>query len=193
VRRQEAVAALVAQRAGAITIVTEQAIGAWRAAVPEPANEIPDHLDIVGTMGSASTIGLGIALAQPARRVIVVDGDGSLLMQLGSLVTIAGAAPNNLFYFVFENGVYETSGSQPLPAEGRFDLAEMARAAGYPRVRRFEDGAAFAYELPGLLQQQGPVFVSVQTAAEDGFKVRSSAGTRLDLQMHALRRRLVEG
>jgi phosphonopyruvate decarboxylase len=191
VRRQEAIAALVAQRAGAITIVTEQAIGAWRAAVPEPANEIPDHLDIVGTMGSASTIGLGIALAQPTRRVIVVDGDGSLLMQLGSLVTIAGAAPRNLFHVVFENGVYETSGSQPLPAEGRFDLAEMARAAGYAHVARFEDGSEFESELPSLLQRAGPVFVSVQTRAEDGFKVRSSAGTRLDLQMHALRQRLV--
>src|SRR5438093_3121442 len=89
-RRRDAIAALVAQRAGAITITTEQAIGAWRAAVTEPANEIPDHLDIVGCMGSASTVGLGIALARPERKVIVVDGDGSLLMQLGSLVTIAG-------------------------------------------------------------------------------------------------------
>ena len=89
-QRQAAIAALVAERADAITITTEQAIGAWRAAVLEPANQIPDHLDIVGCMGSASTIGLGIALAQPDRKVIVVDGDGSLLMQLGSLVTIAG-------------------------------------------------------------------------------------------------------
>ena len=142
-RRQEAIAALVAEREGAITITTEQAIGAWRNAVPEAANAIPDHLDIVGCMGSASTIGLGIALARPERRVMVVDGDGSLLMQLGSLVTIAGAAPANLFHFVFENGVYETSGSQPLPAEGRFDLAEMARAAGYAHVASFEDGPTF--------------------------------------------------
>jgi phosphonopyruvate decarboxylase len=190
-RRQDAIAALVAQRAQAITVTTEQAIGAWRAAVPEPANEIPDHLDIVGCMGSASTIALGIALAQPARRVIIVDGDGSLLMQLGSLVTIAGAAPTNLFHFVFENGVYETSGSQPLPAEGRFDLAQMARAAGYARVEQFADAGTFAAALPALLAQRGPVFVSVHTEPEDGFKVRSSAGTRLDLQMHALRARLV--
>src|SRR5215207_1256335 len=189
-RRQEAIAALVAERADAITIATEQAIGAWRAAVPEPPNEIPDHLDIVGCMGSASTIGLGIALARPERRVIVVDGDGSLLMQLRSLVTIAGAAPRNLFHFVFENGVYETSGSQPLPAEGRVNLAEMARAAGYPHVASFDDGATFARGLPDLLRQHGPVFVSVRTEPEDGFLVRSSAGTRLDLQMHALKARL---
>jgi sulfopyruvate decarboxylase subunit beta len=190
-QRREAIAALVAQQADAITVVTEQAIGAWRAAVSEPANEIPDHLDIVGCMGSASTIALGIALAQPGRTVIVVDGDGSLLMQLGSLVTIAGAAPANFFHFVFENGVYETSGSQPLPAEGRFELARLAAAAGYADAVQFDDGARFASALPTLLRQRGPVFISVRTAPEDGFLVRSSAGTRLDLQMKALRDRLV--
>jgi thiamine pyrophosphate-dependent acetolactate synthase large subunit-like protein len=189
-RRGDAVAALVAQRGDAITITTEQAIGAWRAAVQEPANEIPDHLDIVGCMGSASTIGLGIALAQPSRAVIVVDADGSLLMQLGSLVTIAGEAPSNLFHFVFENGVYETSGSQPLPAEGRFDLMQMARAAGYAYAAQFSDAAAFAAALPDVLRQRGPVFVSVRTEPEDGYLVRSSAGTRLDVQMHALHERL---
>lgn len=189
-RRRDAIGALVAERGDAITITTEQAIGAWRAAASEPPNEIPDHLDIVGCMGSASTIGLGIALAQPARRIIVVDADGSLLMQLGSLVTIAGAAPANLLHFVFENGVYETSGSQPLPAEGRFDLAQMARAAGYASVFSFADAATFASGLPGVLRQRGPVFVSVRTDPEDGHLVRSSAGTRLDLQMHALHERL---
>src|SRR5919199_2093770 len=192
-RRREAIAALVGERGDVITITTEQAIGAWRAAVPEPANEIPDHLDIVGCMGSASTIGLGIALARPERRVIVVDGDGSLLMQLGSLVTIAGAAPPNLYHFVFENGVYETSGSQPLPAEGRFDLTQMARGAGYASVAQFDQADAFAAALPELLRRTGPVFVSVRTEPEDGFKVRSSAGTRLDVQMQALRDRLAAG
>jgi phosphonopyruvate decarboxylase len=191
-RRQAAIAALVAERSDAITITTEQAIGAWRAAVAEPANYIPDHLDIVGCMGSASTIGLGIALAQPERKVIVVDGDGSLLMQLGSLVTIAGAAPANFYHFVFENGVYETSGCQPLPAEGQFNLHEMARAAGYAHSVQFDDASAFRTALADLLRQRGPVFVSVRTEPEDGFLVRSSAGTRLDIQMHALRDRLVK-
>jgi phosphonopyruvate decarboxylase len=192
-RRQDAIATLVANKGDAITITTEQAIGAWRAAVAEPPNEIPDHLDIVGCMGSASTIGLGLALAQPQRRVIVVDGDGSLLMQLGSLVTIAGAAPPNFLHVVFENGVYETSGSQPLPTEGRFDFRDMAQAAGYSHAVRFDDAATFATALPGLLAQRGPVFIAVRTEPEDGFLVRSSAGTRLDLQMKALRERLAGG
>lgn len=190
-RRREAIAALVAEHGDAITVTTEQAIGAWRAAVPEPANEIPDHLDIVGCMGSASTIALGIALARPERKVIVVDADGSLLMQLGSLVTIAGAAPANLYHFVFENGVYETSGSQPLPAEGQFDLTEMARSAGYAHATKFHDASVFARALPEVLRRRGPVFISVRTEPEDGYLVRSSAGTKLDQQMHALRTRLV--
>lgn len=189
-RRQEAIAALVQHTAGAITVTTEQAIGAWRAAVREPANQIPDHLDIVGCMGSASTIALGIALAQPSRKVVIVDGDGSLLMQLGSLVTIAGAACHNLLHVVLENGVYETSGSQPLPGEGRFDLPGMARSAGYAEAVQFDDVRTFEPALPGLLERAGPVFVSLRTEAEDGYKIRSSAGTRLDLQMHALRERL---
>jgi thiamine pyrophosphate-dependent acetolactate synthase large subunit-like protein len=190
-RRSEAIAALLAERGNAITITTEQAIGAWRAAVPEPPNEMPDHLDIVGCMGSASTIGLGIALAQPGRKVIVVDADGSLLMQLGSLVTIAGAATPNLYHFVFENGVYETSGNQPLPGEGRVDLTDMARAAGYEHALRFEDAADFRSALADVLRRRGPVFVSVRTDSEDGYRVRSSAGTRMDQQMHALHDRLV--
>jgi sulfopyruvate decarboxylase subunit beta len=190
-RRVDAISTLVAERGDAITVTTEQAIGAWRAAVPQPANEIPDHLDIVGCMGSASTVALGIAIAQPQRKIIVVDGDGSLLMQLGSLVTIAGAAPANLYHFLFENGVYETSGSQPLPGEGRFDFVDMARGAGYAHVARFADADQFSSEVPKILRMHGPVFISVRTEPEDGFLIRSSAGTRMDQQMHALRQRLV--
>ena len=65
-------------------------------------------------MGKASSLGLGLALAQAGRKVIVLDGDGSLLMNLGSLVTIANMAPSNLIHFVFENSVYRTTGGQPL-------------------------------------------------------------------------------
>ena len=112
-------------------------------------------------------------------------------MQLGSLVTIAGAAPGNFYHFVFENGVYETSGSQPLPAEGRFDLPAIARASGYAQATQFDDATAFASALPQLLQQRGPVFISVRTDPQDGYLIRSSAGTRLDLQMHNLHDRLL--
>src|SRR5262245_12405700 len=188
-QRKDPTEALAALRADAITITTEQCIKAWREAIPG-AIEDPTHIDVVGAMGSASSIALGIALAQPQRKVIVMDGDGSLLMQLGSLVTIAGAAPENLYHFVFENGVYATSGGQPLPAEGRLDFEMLARGAGVAHAARFDDAAAFEAALPELLDRRGPVFVTLQIDPEVGVP----SGTRSALmgeQMRAVRKHLV--
>jgi phosphonopyruvate decarboxylase len=187
-QRKDPTEALAALRGNAITITTEQCIKAWREAVPGALDD-PTHIDIVGAMGSASSIGLGIALAQPGRKVIVMDGDGSLLMQLGSLVTIAGAAPENFYHFVFENGVYATSGGQPLPAEGRLDFEMLARGAGFAHAARFDDAAAFKAALPGLLDRQGPVFVTLQIEPEIGVP----SGTRSAMmgdQMRAVREHL---
>ena len=189
-QRKDPTEAIAALRGDAITITTEQCIKAWREAVPGALDD-PTHVDIVGAMGSASSIGLGIALAQPGRKVIVMDGDGSLLMQLGSLVTIAGAAPENFYHFVFENGVYATSGGQPLPAEGRLDFEMLARGAGFAHAARFDDAAAFKAALPGLLDRQGPVFVTLQIGPEVGVP----SGTRSALmgdQLRAVRKHFVE-
>src|SRR3954470_18290818 len=190
-QRKEPTEAIAALRADAITITTEQCIKAWREAVPGPIGGDPSHVDVVGAMGSASSIGLGIALAQPARKVIVMDGDGSLLMQLGSLVTIAGAAPENLYHIVFENGVYATSGGQPLPAEGRLDFEMLARGAGFAHAARFDDASQFKAALPELLNRRGPVFVTLQI----GHEVGVPSGTRSALmgdQMRAVREQFVE-
>ena len=189
-QRKDPTEALAALRGDAITITTEQCIKAWREAVPGALDD-PTHIDIVGAMGSASSIALGIALAQPRRNVIVMDGDGSLLMQLGSLVTIAGAAPENLYHFVFENGVYATSGGQPLPAEGRLDFEMIARGAGFAHAARFDDASAFRAALPGLLDRRGPVFVTLQIDHEIGVP----SGTRSALmgeQMKAVRKQFVD-
>jgi len=190
-QRKDPTEALAALRGDAITITTEQCIKAWREVVPGALDD-PTHIDIVGAMGSASSIALGIALAQPGRKVIVMDGDGSLLMQLGSLVTIAGAAPENLYHFVFENGVYATSGGQPLPAEGRIDFEMIARGAGFAHAARFDDASAFKAALPDLLNRRGPVFVTLQIDPEVGVP----SGTRSALmgdQMRAVRKQLVPG
>jgi phosphonopyruvate decarboxylase len=189
-QRKDPTGAVAALRGDAITITTEQCIKAWREAVPGALDD-PTHIDVVGAMGSASSIGLGIALAQPERKVIVMDGDGSLLMQLGSLVTIAGAAPANFYHFVFENGVYATSGGQPLPAEGRLDFEMMARGAGFAHAARFDDASAFRAALPDLLNRRGPVFVTLQIEPEIGVP----SGTRSAMmgdQMRAVRQQLVD-
>jgi thiamine pyrophosphate-dependent acetolactate synthase large subunit-like protein len=83
-----------------------------------------------GSMGLASSIGLGLAMAQPERRVVVLDGDGSLLMNLGSLATIAWVRPKNLVVIVWDNGVYGTTGGQDTATRHGADLEGAARALG---------------------------------------------------------------
>jgi sulfopyruvate decarboxylase subunit beta len=92
----------------------------------------------------------------------VLDGDGSLLMNLGSLVSIAAAAPRNLVHFVCENGVYESNGKHPIPGRDKVDFTGLARAAGYRHCHQFSDLATFESEIGGVLREDGPVFVDLK-------------------------------
>src|SRR5262249_26164242 len=96
----------------------------------------------VGAMGLDSSHALGLALGRPDKRVICLQGDGSLLMNLGCLVTIAAAAPENLVHFVVQNGTYEANGSHPIPNTAT-DFGSMARAAGYAHAHEFSELANF--------------------------------------------------
>jgi phosphonopyruvate decarboxylase len=126
---------IAAARGNAICVPTMTTSPAWREIAPDDLS-----VGCVGFMGGASSLGLGLALARPERRVVVFDGDGSLLMQLGSLATIAGARPRNLVHLLFKNGVYHTSGSQEIPGGLTVDFVTMARGAGYRnRARQEED------------------------------------------------------
>jgi sulfopyruvate decarboxylase subunit beta len=117
----------------------------------------------VGAMGLDSSHGLGVALGRPDRRVIVLQGDGSLLMNLGGLVTIAAAAPRNLVHFVCQNGTYEANGRHPLPG-ATIDFAAMARSAGYREVYEFSELAHFEQQAAHVLRQDGPVFATLHVA-----------------------------
>ena len=119
-------------------------------------------LPIFGGMGKASSVALGIALARPDKKVLCLDGDGSLLMNLGTLVSIAASAPENLVHFVFEDGGYFTTGGQPVPGSGNVDLAGMARDSGFEASYEFSDLEDLASELPGIMVQDGPVFVCLK-------------------------------
>jgi sulfopyruvate decarboxylase subunit beta len=114
----------------------------------------------VGAMGLGPSHGLGLALARPDRRIVVLDGDGSLLMNLGSLVTIAAAAPKNLVHFVCQNECYEANGSHPLPNPG-VDFAGLARSAGYAQVHDFSELKSFEQQIGHVLAQEGPVFATL--------------------------------
>jgi sulfopyruvate decarboxylase subunit beta len=115
----------------------------------------------VGAMGLASSHGLGLALGRPDRRVIVLDGDGSLLMNLGSLVSIAAAAPRNLVHLVCHNGTYEANGGHPIPNPG-LDFAAMARASGYAHAYDFSELASFEQQVGHALSDDGPVFATLR-------------------------------
>ncbi len=129
----------------------------WLAIRPSPLNYISS-----GAMGLTNSHGLGFALGMPDRRIIILDGDGSLLMNLGALVTIAEAAPKNLIHCVCENGTYEANGAQPIPAQGRVNFAAMAAAAGYAHAHEFSALDDLGAGIGAVLQEEGPVFVGLK-------------------------------
>lgn len=118
---------------------------------------------MIGSMGLASSIGLGVALARPDRRVVVFDGDGNVLMNLGTLATIATAAPSNLLHVCFDNSAHASTGAQPTISD-RVALEEIARAAGYRWTGRVESPAALDAVLPAFLAREGPAFLLVRIA-----------------------------
>lgn len=161
-RRDDCIHALAEHRGDSIVVATYQAAFDLMRIAPHPLNYLS-----VGAMGQASSHALGLALGRPDLRVIVLDGDGSLLMNLGTLVTIAGAAPGNLVHFVCENGCYEANGSHPLPGGGRVHFADLAKAAGIADVSEFDALATFQASLPGLLIRPGPVFATFKVVPGD--------------------------
>ncbi|RPF51956.1 sulfopyruvate decarboxylase subunit beta [Methanobrevibacter gottschalkii] len=109
-----------------------------------PSRELYDIKDrkenfyMIGSMGLASSIGLGLALAQPNRNIVVIDGDGALLMNMGSLVTIFANNPKNLTWIVIDNGAYGSTGNQDTYAQ-KLDLVDVARGVGFKNSYDFED------------------------------------------------------
>ena len=117
-------------------------------------------------MGGHAGFGLGVALAQPGKRVILFDSEGDILMSLGQLATIAEQAPENFYHFVLDNEVYATTGGQPVPNAKHVDYAAIAKGAGYPRAMNFHELDAFGRALPSILSAPGPVFVALKVFPE---------------------------
>ena len=158
---RDAMQALREAEPDAIVLAAETAI----VALGDISGPDDSYLPVSG-MSKGSSVALGIALAQPDRTVVVWDGDGCLLMNLGTLVTVSRAAPRNLVHVILANGVYALTGAQPLPSEGVSDLPEMARAAGYRQVCTFAGLEEFKTDLPGILAGDGPTLVALDTETE---------------------------
>ena len=162
-RRREVVAALLADR-GDMLVVAGLGAPAWDvAAAGDAALDFP----LWAAMGGAAMIGLGLALTQPGRRVLVITGDGEMLMGLGSLATIAAQAPANLAICVLDNERYGETGMQATHTAADADLAAIAAACGMPITATARDEAGLGAAITQLRAAAGPVFVTVKVRAED--------------------------
>lgn len=119
-----------------------------------------------GAMGTAAMVGLGLALAQPARRILVITGDGEMLMGLGSLATVGVQRPRNLAIAVVDNERYGETGMQATHTASGVDIAAVARACGFGTAAVVRTEAEFAVARKVLLAEPGPVLMQIKVAAE---------------------------
>jgi phosphonopyruvate decarboxylase len=185
---EEILTLVAAARGTAICVPTMTTSPAWRTIAPGDLS-----VGCVGFMGGASALGLGLALGAPDRRVIVFDGDGSLLMQLGSLATIAGAAPRNFTHLLFKNGVYHTSGSQETPGGQGVDFAAMAQAVGYRSTCTITSLDEFKKRLSGLLSEEGPIMAQLITGLAGSTPMNSPPGTPFHQQVANVHAKVAAG
>src|SRR6476619_621491 len=146
--RRAAMAALLRDRDDKLLVVPGLGSTTWDLAA---LGDNPRNFYMWGAMGGTAMIGLGLALAQPQKRVAVITGDGEMLMGLGALATIGVKRPVNLAVIVFDNGVYGETGGQPSHTAGGVDLVAVARAAGFATCLDVADEAGVA-DLAGRLK-----------------------------------------
>ena len=132
------------------------------------AGHRPQNFYMLGSMGLAFPIALGAALAQPERRIFALEGDGSLLMQLGCLTTIATLAPKNLTMIVMDNGMYQITGAQPTPAAAVSDIVAIAAGSGLSHSTWAADEDDFERLIDDALVSEGPTFIAVRIDDKPG-------------------------
>lgn len=179
---QEALEVLAAHRGERIVISTMSAVGAW----PWFSDAPLDFAYMPSAMGQGSSLGLGLALAQPERGVIVLNGDGCMLMNLGSLVTIANH-PANLYLVIIDNEMYEVTGGQPTAGTGHTDFAGLARAAGIARAYAFDAHASWRNGAAESLTGPGPVLIWLKVEGKRGQKTPSPPRPMADQIAHLKR------
>ena len=132
----------------------------------------PTHFYMIGSMGNAAAIGLGVALSRPTKQVIIFDGDGNVLMGMGTLASVGALKPKNFIHVVFDNEVYGSTGNQPT-ISNVVPLEKVAKAAGYVHVERVLDRDDLLYEFKDLLKKDGPsmLLVKINEFVEDAGRV----------------------
>lgn len=149
------------------------------------ARDRAENFYMIGSMGLAPSIGLGLALSRPERRVVVLDGDGNLLMNLGVLPTASFHAPPNFIHIVLDNSAHASTGNQPT-FSAKVPLEEIAKAAGYRLVYRVTRREELEAVLPLLLGGPGPAFLLIRLEIGD----RREEIPRVSLRPEAIAARL---
>ncbi|MHB1421948.1 MAG: thiamine pyrophosphate-dependent enzyme [Gemmataceae bacterium] len=162
---RQALEIVAAQRGQRIVIAAMSSGGVW----PSLSDTPLDFIYIPSAMGQGPSLAQGLALAQPERGVIMLNGDGCTLMNLGCLVTLA-QHPANVYLVIVENSLYEVTGGQPVAGAGRTDFAGLARAAGIERVYRFDSADAWHGGVAEALTGPGPVVVCLKVEGRLGQK-----------------------
>ena len=165
INHDDALAVIAKHRGQRIVIPTMASVPVWYGLSNQPL----DFTYMPSAMGHGPELGLGLALAQPDHGVIVFNGDGSMLMNLGSLVTLA-QNPAPVYLIIIDNGMYEITGGQRVAGAGRTDFAGMAKAAGIERVYAFADLAAWEAKASEALTGPGPVVVVLHVVGRTGQK-----------------------
>ena len=147
---------------GDLLVVSGLGAPTWDVAA---AGDHPNNFYLWGGMGGAALIGLGLALAQPLRRVLVITGDGEILMGLGGLATVAVQSPKNLAICIIDNQRYGETGMQETHTEHGVDLGAMASGAGFPKVQTVFTKKELIAVVPVLCHEMGPVFVNFKVNA----------------------------
>ncbi len=161
--RREVTARLLEDR-GDMAVIAGLGACAW------DITAIGDHdlnFPLWGAMGGAVSMGLGLALAQPDRRVLVITGDGEMLMGVGSLATVAVQAPENLSIVVMDNEHFGETGMQTTHTAADVNLAEVANSMGVKNTATVSDEASLADRLPAIRHEPGPVFTVIKINAEN--------------------------
>lgn len=161
--QQQALEILAKHRGDAVVITTMSAVGLW----PNISDTAKDFAYLPSSMGQGPPLALGLALSQPEQRFILVNGDGCMLMNLGTLVTLAQFALP-LHVIVMENGIYEVTGGQTTAGGQRLDLPGMALAAGFSRVYHCQSHEEWEAQAAEALTGDGPVFIGLKVEARYG-------------------------
>lgn len=160
--KEECMKIIAKHRTDEVVITTMGSVAAWGEISEHPL----DFASVGSAMGHAADFALGIALARPDKKVLVLNGDGSMLMSLGTLATASGLTrlPCNYYLFVCENSEYEVTGNQSIPGGRNFSFATVAHGSGFEKIHRFDQPSVLDSALPQILAENGPTFINLKIA-----------------------------